>query len=739
MRLLQPTSIESDVPSVTSRNDVPTLIKPFLNAYPLPNGPDHGHGLADAIYGFSNPSSLDTIGVRIDHHIGERLAVFGRYDFSTSDRKQRGAGINSLSTVTDTRFGLQTLTAGVSYRASPVLINDLRFNWSRSVASSHDELDSFGGAVPLQPEIVFPSPFSAENSLFQFVAATNSHLRQLSLGKNVANLQVQMNVVDNLWYQIGNHVLKAGLDFRRLSPTTEPPAYQQQAAFGDIPTPLNLKSAFAIVVAGVPVQSIFTNYSAYSEDAWKISSGLSLTYGVRWDYRPAPKGHGANGEQPFAIENIDNLPALSLAAPGKPIYRATENNFAPRLGLVWGMSHSPGIESIIRAGAGLFYDLTNGPAGNAFDGASFPFSAVKVIAGAPFPLSQVDASPPLVPGPPPFAKVVAFPPLLRTPYSWQWNFALQQSVGAAQTFNLGYVGSSGHSLLRTEGYFGGMAGVPDAFTQVLFTSNGGYSNYSALELQFVRHATTGADIIASYCFSHSFDNVSTDSNFTGIPSQFLNPKVDFGSSDFDIRHTGTVGVNYTPKFETHWHTLNTLLGNWAVDSIAMIHSSPPVNVTVSRNIGFGLYDFRPDLVPGVAMYVEDPSAPGGRSFNPSTLSVPKALEQGSLGRNAFRGFPLFQLDLAVQRNLRMTERIVIKVRLEVFNFFNHPNFSPPSGEMGSLDSSGNLVSDSEFGISQRTLAQGLASGQGGGLGSGFSPIYQIGGPRSLQLALKVAF
>jgi hypothetical protein len=739
MRLLQPTSTESDVPSVTSRNDAPTLIKPFLNAYPLPNGPDHGNGLAEAIYGFSNPSSLDTIGVRIDHHIGERLAVFGRYDFSTSAREQRGAGINSLSTVTDTRFGLQTFTAGVSYRASPVLINDLRFNWSRSVAAGQDELDSFGGAVPLQSEIVFPPPFSAENSLFQFAPAANARNRQITFGRDVSNLQMQLNFIDSLSYQLTNHVLKAGLDFRTSLPRTAPSLYVQQTEFADIQSALSLKSEFTVVGANLPVHSSYKNYSVYAQDGWKASRRLSATYGVRWDYNPAPVGRAANGNQPFAIENINKLPALSLAAPGTPIYRATRNDFAPRLGLVWGMRRSPGTESIIRAGAGMFYDLANGPAGNVFDGTTFPFSAVKLLLGAPFPIDQVDASPPSIPGPPPFAKAVAFPSVLKAPYSWQWNVALQQSLGAGQTLNVSYVGSSGHNLLRTEEYLGGVASVPDAFTQILFTNNGGYSNYNALQLQFIRRPSAGADIIASYCLSHSFDNVSTDSNFAGIPGQFVIPRLDYASSDFDIRHTATLGVDYTPKFDIHWHTLNTLLNNWTVDSIAMIHSSPPVDVTVSRDIGFGVYDFRPDLLPGIPMYVDDQSAPGGRRFNPSALSVPVALQQGSLDRNAFRGFPLFQLDLALQRKLRVKERTIIMVRVEAFNLFNHPNFSPPSAQMGSLDSNGNLIPQSEFGISQRTLAQGLAGGQGGGLGSGFSPLYQIGGARSLQLALKVAF
>jgi len=740
IRLRQPTSIESDVPSMVARNDAPTSIKPFLDAYPLPNGPDEGKGLAHATYAFSNPSSLDTISLRLDHRIGESLSMFGRYNFSTSERKQRGAAINSLSTVTDTLFGLETFTAGLTYRVSSTFTNDVRFNWSRSTASGRDQLDGFGGAVALPSESIFPPPFNAENSTFQLFAATNARNRQLAVGREVANAQRQINVINNLTYQIRSHLIKTGFDIRSVAPKNAPAAYLQQTIFADVQSALSLKSLFVAVASAVPVHSKFRNYSAYLQDAWKVASRLSVTYGLRWDYNPAPSGQGPNGQRPFAIENVNDLSALSLAAPDTPIYHSTLTNLAPRLGLAYRLRSSSGTESIIRVGAGRFYDLGNGPAGNAFDGTNFPFLALKLLFGSPFPLSKEDASPPpSVPGPPPFRTIVAFPSALRVPYTWQWNLTLQQSLGERQNLTMSYLGASGHNLLRTEEYLGGTAGVPQAFTQILFTNNAGYSSYNALQVRFVRRASASVSILASYSLSHSLDNGSTDSIFNGIPGQFLNPVIDYGSSDFDIRHTATLGFDYSSKIEGGSHTIKMLLGNWAIDSIAMIRSSPPVNVTVSRDIGFGVYDFRPDLIPGVAMYVDDPNAPGGRRINTLALSVPTAHQQGSLTRNSFRGFSLFQLDVAVQRTFRITERFGIKARVEVFNLFNHPSFSPESGEMGSLDSNGAFVPQSGFGLSRATLAQGLAGGQLGAFGTGFSPLYQIGGARSLQLSLKLGF
>jgi hypothetical protein len=100
--------------------------------------------------------------------------------------------------------------------------------------------------------------------------------------------------------------------------------------------------------------------------------------------------------------------------------------------------------------------------------------------------------------------------------------------------------------------------------------------------------------------------------------------------------------------------------------------------------------------------------------------------QGTLGRNALRGFPLSQLDLAVRRQFALSERTRLQLRAEFFNVFNHPNFGDPVGDLGSR----------LFGLSTQTLARGLGTG---GVNGGLSPLYQVGGPRSVQLALRLGF
>lgn len=157
--------------------------------------------------------------------------------------------------------------------------------------------------------------------------------------------------------------------------------------------------------------------------------------------------------------------------------------------------------------------------------------------------------------------------------------------------------------------------------------------------------------------------------------------------------------------------------------------------------GTALYP-RPDVTPGIPLYLYGSAYPGGKIINNTpgpvaggcpdgSVSVgpfcPTATgTQGNFGRNVLRGFGATQADVAVQRHFHLTEKLGLRFRSEFFNIFNHPNFGPPN----------NNLTDPLFGHSTQTLANSLGSGAANG---GFNPLYQIGGPRSIQLALKLQF
>ena len=135
---------------------------------------------------------------------------------------------------------------------------------------------------------------------------------------------------------------------------------------------------------------------------------------------------------------------------------------------------------------------------------------------------------------------------------------------------------------------------------------------------------------------------------------------------------------------------------------------------------------RPNLVSGVPLWIADSNVAGGKEINPAAFSVPATAVQGDLGRNALRGFGAAQIDLTLRRQFKLREGLSLQARADLFNVFNHPNFGSPV----------NYLSSPQFGQSIQMLSGSLGSG---GQSGGLNPLYQMGGPRSVQLALKLQF
>ena len=173
--------------------------------------------------------------------------------------------------------------------------------------------------------------------------------------------------------------------------------------------------------------------------------------------------------------------------------------------------------------------------------------------------------------------------------------------------------------------------------------------------------------------------------------------------------------------------VRAILGGWSVDSFVFARSAPPVDVIGRSFSATGVnLDARPNLNPGVPLELFGSQYPGGKIFNSAAFTPAPVGQQGNLGRNVLRGFGAWQANVALQRLFPLTERVRLNFRAEFFNIFNHPNFGNPV----------NLLTSPLFGRSTQTLANSLGSG---GANGGLNPLYQIGGPRSIQFALKLQF
>jgi hypothetical protein len=739
LRLRLPQTTLSTVPDLAAREGAFPILQPYLNAFPLPNGPDDtADGIATFNASYSNPAGLDASSLRIDHRPSDKLTLFARYDVSPSNTIQRGAG-SSLSTRNETHITTQTATVGATWAASQFLADDLRLNYSRTSATSAFATDDFGGAVPLS-SVPYPDPYSSRDASFEtgIYSLTNGFLQVGQAGRNE---QRQFNVVDSLSVAKGSHNIKFGVDFRRLSPVYGPPKYGQQAYFADVPSAEVGTAEVTYLASNVGTTFLFRNLGLYGQDTWRATPRLTLTYGFRWDVDFTPGS--LNGTNLAAVTGFNplNLATLALAPAGTHPFATQFGNVAPRLGVAYQAYNARSFQTVIRGGVGVFYDLATSEVGNLL-AYGYPFAASVCCPGGTFPLTPAMAAPPpiLPPNPTSPPQLNFVDPKLKAPHTLEWNIALEQALGKPQAISLTYVGAVGRRLLQT-----GYQSAPNPnIASAEFLTNGGTSDYNALQVQFQRRLVRGLQTLASYTWSHSIDTGSAGS--LALYSNYYTPSsagsINRGPSDFDVRNAFSAGVTYDIGAVKRKGPTNAILRDWSTDSFLIARSAPPVDVTNLNFVVFngGLFgDTRPDLVPGQPLYLYGSGFPGGKAFNRAAFTNPPIdpttgdpLRQGDLGRNALRGFGATQWDFAVHREFPVRESLKLQFRAEMFNLLNHPNFGPPNGQIGI----------GQFGLSTEMLGQflnGGTSGSGNLGGGALSPLYQVGGPRSIQFALKLVF
>jgi Carboxypeptidase regulatory-like domain/TonB dependent receptor/TonB-dependent Receptor Plug Domain len=711
LRLRQPKFGLNNVPTLALRQTAPAGMQPILNAFPLPNGRDLGNGMAEFTAAYSDASSLDATSVRIDHTFNSRWTLFGRYNRAPSETITRNASLN-LSQLNSSRLNTQTVTLGLTASLTPHVSNDLRMNFSDNHGTGSLTLDNFAGATPVPWDVVIPSQYdstTAQGNVQLLFPGRTSIGSLVDILRKHFYSQSQFNIVDSFSLTVGAHQLRLGVDYRRVTPVNAFNAYLMVATFNSSQDVLNSRSSTGSIQTFTGFRPVYSNFSAFAQDTWKVSRRFTLDFGLRWEVNPAPGE--ANGNVPLAVTAIDNLSTMQLAPRGTSLWKTTYNNFAPRLGVAYQLSQNPGNETVVRGGFGVYYDTGNEFGSIGFT--QFPFTATRSLS-ITFPLSPAQVAPPSLPSlTPPYGTLTTFDPALKLPYTLEWNVALQRSIGQSQAVTVSYVGAAGRRLLQQRRLNLGPSINPN-FTVVFLTTNKATSDYHAFQAQFQRRLSRGLQALASYTWSHAIDEDSAG-NTLRLPKR--------GNANFDVRHNFAAAVTYdipSPKVN---RVSDAVLSHWSVDTTIHAQSALPVDLVASTLVDPAtgtVINVRPDVIAGVPLYIEGSTLPGGRQINRAAFSIPLAGQSGTLGRNVLRGLPAWQVDLALRRQISLTEKLRLQLRGEAFNLFNHPNF-------GTMQTS---LTAANFGQATNMLNRQLG---------GLSQLYQIGGPRSMQFALKLIF
>ncbi|MGA8539006.1 MAG: TonB-dependent receptor, partial [Terriglobales bacterium] len=405
-RLRQPSTLQSLVPDLASRAAAAgTSVQPLVDLFPVPTAAgtpsEVAAGIAPANATVSNPSTLNAYSLRIDHSLKKNWMLFARYNYAPSSGSGQGSGTpgfgDPLNYIGRNQDRTQTGTAGVTTTFGTHVANEFLFNYTRNNIFGSSLLTNFGGAVaPTYAQLIPPSEgVTADPS------AVGYELNVIGIGiadfgRVSANIQRQLNFVDNFSVVAGKHALKFGVDYRRLTPLSRPPDYIQLPVFCGVascpflPTTylLSQTALEAVVVSDQSVPVLYNNYSLYAQDTWAVMPRLTLTYGLRWEFNPAPTGQDGVQLRTFVDPYNSNL---TLAPAGTPFYQSTHNDLAPRVGVAYNLKQTPGHEMVLRGGWGIFYDLGNGDVADA--ASAFPYYRLGAQLFQPYPFAPAAVAP----------------------------------------------------------------------------------------------------------------------------------------------------------------------------------------------------------------------------------------------------------------------------------------------------------------------------------------------------------
>src|SRR5271157_3015309 len=680
---------QQPVPSLSARQTASAWAQPALDLFPAPNGADLGNGLAQWNGRNIRPSSLHSGLVRMDQAITSRGTFFGRYNDSPSANEFGGEQVNRL----DLRF--QSLTMGLNVRPTAKAALDFRVNESQASAQSTwiQAGESSPAGCALQSLIYhFVGSQIPCDSLVRFAI---SGVGQVVSGSEGDRRQRQFQLLQSASLNEGRHALRLGFDYRRIVPIRRDATGTLSVIADDITALSGGANLWTARSTALSESTVVTEWALWAQDTWQVSRRLTVTPGLRWEFSPSP----VTSTPPNFYDPVND----DVTQAQQPLWQPSYRNFAPRLGAAYQLSKDG--RTVLRGAAGLFYDSSLSIATDSINGG--PLSISSFSTGMFAPVSgQLTYG--LMPG-------------LRMPRLIQWNVSLDHAFGAHDVVSLGYVASIGDRLLRRE--IGG-TGSTQTFLAAL-TTNNGQSSYQGLQAQYRRRVVDGFQALASYAWSHSIDDDSSDS-FLMWAGAGASAAMDRGSSDFDLRHSFTAALTY--EFPARLASPRRLLGGWALDAMLRARTGFPITVAENEQYeGIALANaFRPNLAAGAPVWIADSNAPGGRYINPAAFHSLPTGRQGNLGRNTITGFGMSQADLALRREFRLGERRTLQFRIEAFNGLNLANFADPVRFMNSP----------MFGRSTSMLNLMLGSGSPG---SGLAPILETGGARSFQATLRFHF
>jgi hypothetical protein len=658
-------------------------VRPYLEAFPIANGPSVGQGIASYAFDFDQKIDQDFVQGRLDYNAGPAHHLFARYTFDDADQwlptdyPQFPRAFLSRN---------QFFTGEWQQVISPTVLNDVRLGFSRTTIGQNVE-------ARVGPEV---APFVAGREL---VGSIDIGGLQRFGTQSSANLRLVQNVfsaAQNLTLTRGRHLVKAGGLVERYQMNMVNPTFSLGIyTFSDLRSFLENRPLRFI---GLTPEAQFDRYwrstlfAVYAQDEFQVSSRLSLNGGLRYETYTMPVD--IYGRDATLVHMTDAEPTV-----GRLFNEPPRGNLSPRAGFAWNVAGDG--RTSVRGGYGLYFNTNNQQ------------NLIVTVTNPPYTPRPVIANPTF---PDPFTRPGSnsIRPVqwdLDSPRLHVWNVSVQRELPLALVGTVAYAGTRGLHLLRSadvnlatpttlpDGTVFIPPGTPrmnPAWTTIELKSSDGDSWYRALIVELRRRWQNGVSFQSSYTLSSAEDTTQASTFFsdatngtTSAMPEFI-PGYNKGPSDFDARHNWVFNFSWQiPAAAGLDGWAAHVLRGWQVSGIATVRSGQPLTVFLASNRSRS--QWAPSLGPGIGP--DRPSYAPGRSagdavvgrpdqwFDPAAFVIPPAGTFGDTGRGDFRGPDFRTLDMSLVKSTpwgRLGGSGRVDLRIEVFNVFNRANFAPPN-------------------------------------------------------------
>jgi len=671
------------------------VLKPVVDAYLPGTTPTADPDIDQLSAVGSQPWQEDSGLIKIDHRFNSKTSMFGRYnvDDGVIDEIR-----NALLETRTSLFRTQNATIQFQHVFTPALFSETKLGMNRSALHRNTN-----------------GTFSEGVSIPGYIA--------LQLARQEVEIGTTYSVVQNLSWIRGRHAFKFGGEYRPVNLIFSDSG-SLQTAFASRPDfVINRANSISVAGANPSAKVLRPYYFAFAQDEMKISPTLTLSLGVRYEYYSVSKTSDGRGRV------FDLYRCNGFCPNDTPWYFPDKNNWAPRLGLAWSPQALDG-KTVFRAGYGMFY----GP--GQLDDVNAALDSIPEA----FALSQRD-QPNLSFPAARFANEArssgVAPRSLqrdrRDGYSQQWTFSVQQQLPKAFVGQVAYVGNNAHhqfgrTFINVINPATGTRPFPN-FSNVGEKNNQGNSSFQGLQASLNRTTSGGFSWQTQYMWSHAIN----DNSGAGDGAQTMISECrscDRGDADWDIRHTFTAASSYLLPFGRGRHHsiengfANAILGGWEISGIGTARTGRPIPITVNRSAadlpngvantaGDSAPPQRPDFVPGQPFYPATQTP--DQWLNLAAFRVPARGTWGNMPRNLLRAPGLWQIDLSLGKQARLTERLGLEFRAEMFNLFNRAQYGVPNANISSPAAFGRITS----------VVNTTPTG--------------TGGPRQIQLMMRLNF